>query len=780
MQFTIDVKEVDEGWEVNVLDPETSMPMRDPKTDEPILDVPRKLERLEIDEEIFPLPPANDPDGLPVEIKQAELPDAYRRLMSQSSGESGVMHFGRYLFNTLLGRDLWVRINKAAGPEPVELSLTWPAEDLVLNRLPWEVLHHGGVDPQFIYEGFLAADPDVALIRRVAGTREPGQKVDVLPSPPRVLFVVGASLTDPAVRPGAEYLGLLWSLEKGNRYLNTRILLNATTDSLADAIKAYRPNVVHIICHGLIPQGGKPSLEFRSSTGSVDPDYVDAKRLILALKTDLDLPLPTVVVLNACLTATSDEVVVGRPLAAELVQLGVPIVVGMSGRVADQACRLFTRGFYHALLNGGEIALAAARGRRAAIAHGGYDPNTSVDWALPVLFLSETVGEARLNIDVDHDEAARLRQAQEFSKRPDYPAFCDRWDFFQLYDSLMCGNQHQFLAVSVAVPDSTNPAIPQPQYGRTRLLKELAAQAVRDGHIPILVTKDWLKKKDWPGAFEQFLDLIAGAVNNTVQIFSGISQHKTLPNDWDWHCLPAFRANFPDDPPPNNLPAEFSKFGVTPIQKLAKAFMLDLLDLRRVVCVQRGLDEEADVRLLLLIDDFHQLVYSDELITLLDKYGLRDPRAVQKIRCVITYSSKPVNGQEDTVDDIKDWANSHDVHHRPLHPLHESINPERPLEDRNNFQQAALVYKHFLLHWRFEEQKKPLSISWQDEDPAVQAFITGLALTAKGLPSNLCEKDVTSLIYYKAFIEPEKDRFLRAADDDDALADLVNTLRKRK
>jgi len=780
MQFIIDVKEEQNGWDVQVLNPGRMTPMLDPKTGKPILPTPRKLERLEIGEEIFPLPPAQDPEGLPDEIDEKALPGAYLHLISQSSGEGGVRHFGRYLFNTLLGEDLWTKINQVAGTKPIELALTWPADDSVLNRLPWEVLHHGVVDSQLIHEGFLAADPDVALTRRVAGTTGEGHKIDSLPSPPRVLFVVGSNLNDPEVRPGAEYLGILRCLEKDNRYLNSRMLLNATTESLEQTIKSYTPNVVHIICHGLFLQSGSPILEFRSSTGTTDSDYVKAKRLVEVLKTDMDLPLPPVVVLNACLTAVSEEVAVGRPFAAEMVQLGVPIVVGMSGRVADQACRLFARGFYSALLEGGDIALAAARGRRAAIAHGGYDPNSSLDWALPVLFLSEAVGEARLKIDVDDTEAARLLQAQEFSKRPDYPVFCGRWDFFQLYDDLMTGSQHQFMAVSVAVPDNTNPAISQPQYGRTRLLKELSAQAMRDGHIPILVSQNWLKQNKWPGSFVQFLNLIAGAVNATVQIFKGITQHQCLTDEWDWQYLPSFINSFPNEPPMNNLPSEFTKFGLTSRQKIAKAFMLDLLELRRKVCEQRGQDEDIDVRLLLLIDDFHQLVYSDEMITLLDNYGLRDPRAARNTRCVITYSSIPINGQEDTVDDIKDWANSRDVIHRSLSSLHEYINPASPLKDKNNFQQAALVYKHFLLHWRFEEQKKPLSISWQDEDPAVQAFITGLALTAKGFPSELCEKDVTHLIYYKAFLEPPKDRFLREADDENALSDLVNTLRKRE
>src|ERR1700760_573508 len=73
--------------------------------------------------------------------------------------------------------------------------------------------------------------------------------------------------------------------------------------------------------------------------------------------------------------------------AAALVSAGVPMVVGMSGEVADSACRLFTRRFYEALLQGESVAAATAEGRRAGLT--GADPYHTVDWAFPSLLLSE-------------------------------------------------------------------------------------------------------------------------------------------------------------------------------------------------------------------------------------------------------------------------------------------------------------------------------------------------------------------------------------------------------
>ena len=64
-------------------------------------------------------------------------------------------------------------------------------------------------------------------------------------------------------------------------------------------------------------------------------------------------------------------------------------MVGMAGEIADQACRLFSLLFYESLLRDGQLAFAASQGRRLGIIGvGNSDPRTSVDWALPTIFLS--------------------------------------------------------------------------------------------------------------------------------------------------------------------------------------------------------------------------------------------------------------------------------------------------------------------------------------------------------------------------------------------------------
>ncbi len=201
--------------------------------------------------ERFPLPEGGEA-ALPPGITGAEISDRFTNLMSQAGGAGAVEIFGAYLFNCLLA-GAWPAILTQASGKPFELALTWEAAEADLNRLPWEAMHTGAHPGDF--RGFLAGQP-VTITRRVSGSTATlsGGK---LPSPPRVLFVIGVPLSDPVIRPGAEYLGLLHSLDDDGLVLNHRLLLDATLDSLKAAITSFHPNIVHIVSHGQIE--GRPA-----------------------------------------------------------------------------------------------------------------------------------------------------------------------------------------------------------------------------------------------------------------------------------------------------------------------------------------------------------------------------------------------------------------------------------------------------------------------------------------------------------------------------------------
>src|SRR5262249_38888985 len=144
---------------------------------------------------------------------------------------------------------------------------------------------------------------------------------------------------------------------------------------------------------------------------------------------------------------------------------------------------------------------AAADGRRAGVLRHDGDPQSSVDWALPTLFIAEGVDDPRLEVRplsilrVWHEAAANYAP-------PDYPAYCDRADVVPLYNLLLADSltqrsaltrptDLQVLAVGVDQSDDDGPRL-----GRTWLLRDgrpggaqrppavLAGRGSGDGRLP--------------------------------------------------------------------------------------------------------------------------------------------------------------------------------------------------------------------------------------------------------------------------------------------------------
>jgi hypothetical protein len=190
-------------------------------------------------------------------------------------------------------------------------------------------------------------------------------------------------------------------------------------------------------------------------------------------------------------------------LAAELVAGGVPVVIGMGGQIADSACRLFTRHFGDALMRGEPLAAAAARGRCGAFLAGVPD---RVDWAFPVLFLDADLPEGCAP-EMDHGPVRDLKWRIEHYGVQRFPVFCGRHRFFEAYEELFRRTDER--PVLAIFTESREIGI-----GRSHLLRELAAQALRAGHIPCLVSSDEPK---WP------TPPFAGAVDLAVEILRAIN-----------------------------------------------------------------------------------------------------------------------------------------------------------------------------------------------------------------------------------------------------------------
>ena len=426
----------------------------------------------------------------------------YANMASGQSSDGMPRRFGRYLFELVLGASTWQAIVDAAAGDAIDLRLDCPADAWPIVRLPWELMHDG--------QHFLAARPGplVLMSRQVRAT-----VADAAPRAftPRVLFVIGSLEGDVEIRAGAEYLGLLRRLQALDLTLDCRVLRDATAEALQGAVTDFRPSVVHFICHGGFSEGRGALRLLPSDPGLAYQDYTATQLLgLLAMPgADGGVRYPPVLVLNACYSATPPgpatdpiDVLAGvevfgggvgalptsadaMPLGAELVagdgvHGGPALVIGMGGKVADLACRLFTRQFYQSLLRG-DPTWSAAAGRRGAFTHG-FDPQDTVDWAAPVVFVEAS---ASLAVDPAELDAARKREVavRQFRHQADPPAFCGRLRYFDQWRSATAPPPRSARRLlGICMSDTTTDR----QLGGTRLLEELAAASIHAGHVPIL------------------------------------------------------------------------------------------------------------------------------------------------------------------------------------------------------------------------------------------------------------------------------------------------------
>lgn len=426
-----------------------------------------------------------------------------------------VERLGRYLFDTLLGLE-WASIRRLADrleSGVVELALIWPCEQggnsngvscAALAQLPWELMR----DER--NRNLAAAGDRVAItVTRVVGNANyPARRLSV---PPKVLFVVGAALYDQSVRAGAEMLAVLREVRKAGCRIRYRILENTTPARLSAAMNAFRPDIVHFISHGQLKEG-HGQLQLNSDEDK--PELWSAGPLLENLRMGAEKDeLPAIVVLSACDSA--GKVIVGSriaaPLAAELVYGGIPVVVAMAGTVSDRACRVFTRCFGQALADGESLVVATARARQRAFA----ETPTGADWALPAVFFSAAVAPSM--VARSNDPAAKdIDTIADNARWTEIPVFCARENFLQVFWAMLGNGQ----PTGWEVNPGTRPSVltvcaqkGQHGIGKTRLLEELARQALVNGHMPLVIGK---QNKHYP--LGDLRDL-AKALASEMQLF---------------------------------------------------------------------------------------------------------------------------------------------------------------------------------------------------------------------------------------------------------------------
>ncbi len=689
----------------------------------------------------FPLPPTADVEGvsepaaaLCAATDVAPLRKAFADLASGSVEGGTIPAFGEYLFAVLLGRGLWEEISRFAGTEHVELALRWPAGAGELSRLPWEMLRCS--------KGYLVRQtkPLVAITRVVmpddGDAGDGGDQTPVIS--PRVLFVVGADMTDKHIRWGTEYLGMLRHLEREEGGLTSKLVVNASPTDIDDAIESFKPSVVHIICHGRIDASDdSASLVMRADDDPERRREQPLSAMQLATRLVAAGP-PAIVVLNACHTGEQPASAVAAPMSVALVDAGIPLVIGMWGRVADDACRLFTRRFYEALLDGEPIVVATARGRREGFVSGG-DPDLNADWAFPAVFLSQRVKSDVASSPKARDAARRVeRIARSFREHNDPPVFCDRFDVFRAATHVLQPTTPDPVLV---VQETASAADKEDRYGKSRLLEELAVQAFRENVVPVLVAQQL--SGNAPGNASDLADMVQRYITITRDRLevdtaeSAISKVVDQPEEgWPPELVERARRYGRLRP---------SEGGGPPQRVLALAIQTDLERLSR----------DADMSVLLMLDGVDG--YGPGALALITE-DLMQPNvlviAKQRVPLVVAFGASPSHQAFQQLDDAlaqRQRAAETTVNLQPF---------RKPWED-------PLPYKQYLLLGG----RSRYVVAQDEEERGTKLLMRFIWDRTQGVPSRLNSRhqqnpELQSIVL--SFAEEMPDVLKVATDDDEA------------
>jgi hypothetical protein len=456
------------GWTVDVREWKAAAPLV------PVFDLDEvtvEFDGVDVRVPVFPRtrPVGSDgPHGPLCRGDTAAIQNLLSRLVTRSGVTGDATAYGRWLFDCLLG-PAWEAIGAlpavaAARPRPgVEIALRWSVTETGLHRLVWEAMHDG-IAPLAGHPRWMVAITRVVPVEVTAPS--------TITRLPRVLFAVGSALSDDVIRPGAMFVGLLQALEVRGICVS-RVALQVGIDQLHDNCRRLGPDLVHVVAHGMIDADGRGLLHLQGEGGG---SWVDADTLATALTAGGP---PVTVVVSACRSGAADGPPGARPMAAQLVAHGIPIVSAMAGEIGEQACRLYTRGLAEAIHAGRPVVEAAAEGRRVAVLRAERS-DTELDWAMPALFLAESVDPGHRAVDPSTTRDL-LGLATELGLRQS-PVFIGRHRILRLGEDLVEPDAAQPVGFAAVVAEGSLAGL-----GGTRLLQEIGYKALREGHLPLLL-----------------------------------------------------------------------------------------------------------------------------------------------------------------------------------------------------------------------------------------------------------------------------------------------------
>lgn len=383
--------------------------------------------------------------------------------------------YGQLLFDAAFGPEVWARLRQAAAGRPyLELAIRGGGNDdqAAMQSLRWEALHDG-TRALLARDELLAEDSPAATVIRVMpytglsegtlvrGGFQPVRRI------PRVLFAVEG----PAEQTDAEIADIVRQLQQNGVSISARVLRSVMLADILPELAVFQPDVLHLISVGQQPKAGRP-----------DDGWVTAGDLLGAGLDPGDTPL--MIVLSAGQTASApgpspaggvQDHRDALPLAARMMAVGASVVIAMAGDIGDGERRAFTGALTTSVLQGTSLAQATAIGRQAVARDARFG---AAQWAMPTVFLAEDVRSDLPLVDPEVSRAACERIALLGLAQEPLP-FIDN-EFAAAMDWLLDGSDPLNVLVGYTPHRDRDP-------DALRLLRELGAEAVRAGVLPVML-----------------------------------------------------------------------------------------------------------------------------------------------------------------------------------------------------------------------------------------------------------------------------------------------------
>jgi tetratricopeptide (TPR) repeat protein len=289
--------------------------------------------------------------------------------------EKKLASYSQRLYGFLFGdgRDwnAFLRYNDAYHRQ-ARVTLALHKNAAALWRLPWEYLHDG--------QDFLALHGRFLLARMPYGLRQ----LDPAPvALPVQILVVVAAPDDQKPLDTEEEIGVIQAaLDEAVRQGSVQVeyLDDATLPAIGDALRRFRPHVLHYTGHGKYDtKSARSFLALEDEDGRTQLAGIQELRPYLKDAPDLRL-----VVLSGCQTAQTSDVDAFSGVATGMLEADIPAVLAMQYSILDQSGIKLAEAFYAALAKGDTPDQAMLRVRLALWQ---FDQGPGYDWGVPALYL---------------------------------------------------------------------------------------------------------------------------------------------------------------------------------------------------------------------------------------------------------------------------------------------------------------------------------------------------------------------------------------------------------